>query len=267
MKYSLVLPVVFIVALLSACNWDKPNNIKADITRDTLHYQYQTFKQRAPDCGNKPDSGCTVIKIKYPVFAGQPVLNDTVKHRAATLFDVYNSPDTSFKSFAGKFIKAYQQDMVNRNTRMIYTLQTTATVVRQDSALLALELSGYDFQGGAHGSSLTMFINWNTKAQKYIALSDLLADGSRVKLDSVAEKIFRTEEKLGPAEPLKTNYFFAKDKFALPDNFQITPTGLRFLYNEYEIKPYAAGKTELFIPYTQIESLLKPNTVISQYHK
>ena len=47
----------------------------------------------------------------------------------------------------------------------------------------------------------------------------------------------------------------------------ITPTGLSFLYNEYEIKSYAEGQTTLFIPYTQIKSLLRPKTVVSQYLK
>jgi hypothetical protein len=47
----------------------------------------------------------------------------------------------------------------------------------------------------------------------------------------------------------------------------LTPVGIRFLYNQYEIKPYAAGQTDLVVPYTQIKQLLKPNTVIAQYLK
>jgi len=63
------------------------------------------------------------------------------------------------------------------------------------------------------------------------------------------------------------NHFFKGDKFALNDNYLITPLGIRFLYNPYEIKPYAAGTTDLFIPYDKIKSLLRPNTVITQYIK
>jgi hypothetical protein len=130
-----------------------------------------------------------------------------------------------------------------------------------------MQLSGYSFQGGAHGSSLTMFMNWDAKSSKVIKLNEILIDNYQHPLDSIGEKIFRTQEKLSDTEPLKINYFFAKDKFALNDNFLITPTGLRFLYNEYDIKPYAGGKTELFIPYAQIQLLLRPNSVVSQYHQ
>ena len=50
-------------------------------TPDTLTYAYKGFKQRAADCGNKPDSSCTVITLKYPVFSGQKKLNDSVMAR------------------------------------------------------------------------------------------------------------------------------------------------------------------------------------------
>jgi hypothetical protein len=266
MKYCFFL-LVALVTLAAACSWGNSPKHKPDIVKDTLLYQYHTFKQRAADCSTQPDSDCTVIQIKYPVFHGAAALNDTVRHRAAGLFGVYQKSDTSFKQFAAHFMKAYQQEMVNRNAKMIYTLQTTASVVRQDSSLVAMQLSGYSFQGGAHGSSLTMFMNWDAKSSKVIKLNEILIDNYQHPLDSIGEKIFRTQEKLSDTEPLKINYFFAKDKFALNDNFLITPTGLRFLYNEYDIKPYAGGKTELFIPYAQIQLLLRPNSVVSQYHQ
>ncbi|QKJ29698.1 DUF3298 domain-containing protein [Mucilaginibacter mali] len=265
MKYFFFL-MVGLLTVAASCSWNSGGKSVADIAKDTLRYQYKTFKQRAADCGTKPDSGCTVVMFKYPVFPADIALSDTVRHRTATLFGVYKKADTGFRQFADRFMKAYQQDMVNRNTKMIYTLQAQTTIVRQDSALVALQLSGYSFQGGAHGSSLTVFLNWNSKAHKQLRLNDLLIDNYKQPLDSIGEKIFRKQENLSDAEPLKNNYFFAKDKFSLNDNFLVTPTGLRFVYNEYEIKPYAAGKTELFIPYAQIKTLLRVNTVITQYH-
>lgn len=265
MKYFFFFTAV-LVTVAASCSWNSSGKSEADIAKDTLLYQYKTYKQRAADCGTKPDSGCTVVTFKYPAFPADAAFSDTVRHRAATLFDVYKKTDTSFKQFADRFMKAYQQENAGLNKKWIYTLRTTAIIVRQDSSLTTLEISGYSFRGGAHGSSLTTFLNWDAKAHKHLSLADLLVDSYKQPLDSVAEKIFRKQENLSDTEPLKNNYFFAKDKFSLNDNFLITPTGLRFVYNEYEIKPYAAGKTELFIPYAQIKTLLRLNTVISQYH-
>ncbi|MEB0249576.1 RsiV family protein, partial [Mucilaginibacter sp. 5B2] len=64
------------------------------------------------------------------------------------------------------------------------------------------------------------------------------------------------------------DYFFDKNIFKLNENYSITPIALRFMYNQYEIKPYASGQTELLIPYSEISKLMRPQSVASQYlHK
>jgi hypothetical protein len=130
-----------------------------------------------------------------------------------------------------------------------------------------VETNSYTFQGGAHGANYTFFINWDTNADKNLALEDILAQGYKPKLNEIADTIFRQQEKLTGTSSLAKDYFFKGDKFKLNRNFLITPVGLRFVYNIYEIKPYAAGSTELLIPYEKIRSFLKPNTVITQYIK
>ncbi|XHR98311.1 RsiV family protein [Mucilaginibacter sp. UC70_90] len=110
-------------------------------------------------------------------------------------------------------------------------------------------------------------MNWDSKAGKNLRLADIFATGYHDKLNAVAEKIFRKNEKLSDTASLATNYFFKDNKFALNTNFSITPLGIKFLYNQYDIKPYAAGITELFIPYAQIKSLVQPGSVVSQFIK
>lgn len=261
MKTCLFLAIMLL--LITACNWDKPHRQHPAVTKDTLIYKYQTFKQRADDCGNKPDSGCTVIKINYPIFSNQSALNDTVIQHLTNLFQVSEDKGKTFTELAKQFMDTYHKD----KRHLPYTLFSRAQVVRQDSDLVTMELSGYNFMGGAHGNSITTFINWDTATNAPIQLSDILTDNYEKPLNAVAEKIFRKQEQLSDTASLKTNYFFAGGRFSLNHNFEITPTGIRFLYNQYEIKPYAAGQTNLVVPYNQIKSLLKPHTVISQFHQ
>lgn len=251
---------------LSACQWGKPNNPKADITTDTLTYSYHTIKQRAADCGNKPDSNCTSVKIRYPFFLSDDLLNDTLKHKLLNMFAL-NDKDTSLNQLATHFIQSYDKNKSQDSRDIFYTLNMGATVVRQDSSITTLELSGYAFEGGAHGGTHTVFINWNSKANKSISLADIFVSGYATQLTAIAEEIFRKNEKLSTTASLANDYFFDGNKFALNNNFSITPLGIRFLYNEYEIKPYAAGQTDMFIPYSKIKSLLLPHTVIAQYLK
>lgn len=266
MKIKEWILVLFVAMALSACFHPNPPKVAPAITKDTLKYTYQAIKERADDCGNKPDSGCSVARISYPVFNGQDALNDSVVNKILYLFDAH--PDKDLQTRAKHFIEEYQAfKKAKKHSALPFSLHLYGLVVRQDSSLLTLETGGSTFSGNAHPIEQTLFTNWNTATQKQIALSDILVTGYQSRLTKVADSIFRKNENLKDTSSLARDYFFKGNRFYLNDNFLITPLGLRFLYNEYEIKPYAAGTTNLFIPYTKIKTLLKPQTVVSQYIK
>ena len=259
--------LIFVLAGLTACKFGTHEKQQPDITKDTLSYTYEVIKMRADDCGNKPDSGCTVVNIKYPLFTDREALNDTVTKKLTGLFGFFQS-DIELKEMGEHFLTTYENfKKRNKRSGIFFTLNSNAQVLRQDSNLTTLETNSYTFQGGAHGGSYMFFINWDTKANKDLTLDDLLVNDYNIKLNEVADTIFRKQEKLTDTSSLDKDYFFKDNKFKLNRNFLITPLGLRFVYNIYEIKPYAAGRTEIIISYDKIKSLLKPNTVITQYIK
>lgn len=264
MKNRLV--ILLIAAVCSSCMWGKNSKHEPDIVKDTLAYKYTEFKERAPDCGNKADTGCTVIKYTYPVFTSAKSLNDSVKTHLLNLFQIGEKPDTSLKALSKTLIGQYMDERKDRPD-VFYTVDVKAKVVRQDSSLTLVEISGYGYTGGAHGGFYKGFINWNTKTGKMTRLDDVIDSKNLPQLTAVAEKIFRKNENLSDTTSLANNYFFKNDKFGLANEYAINPSGILFFYNEYEIKPYAAGTTELLIPYNQIKSLLRPHTVVSQYAK
>ncbi len=259
--------VCFIALSISSCMWGKPSKKNHAVNRDTLTYKYTVFKQLAADCGDKPDSSCTMVKFKYPDFQRQKALNDTILYRLINQFQLNEKPDTSLKELSEKFLTNYQIFKQSRKSPVLYTLNCYAKVLRQDSSLTTLETGGYVFTGGAHPSSYTGFVNWNTKLNRNITLADLISPADMEKFKSIAENIFRKNEKLSDTASLTGNYFFKDNKFSLNNNYSVPPLGIRFLYNQYEIKPYAAGTTALLIPYSKIKSLLRPNTVTAQYTK
>jgi hypothetical protein len=267
MKNGYLICLIAIGFAFASCQWGVPKKQKEAVI-DTLAFTYKTIHERAADCGNKPDSACTVVKIKYPVFTAQQKLNDSVVSKLTSLFAMDGKPDSTVELMTKKFLQAYTDfKKTDPRSDLFFDLDSYGTVILQDSSLTVLAVGGYSYQGGAHGGSATFFINWDTKANKNMELGDLFQDGYQDKLTAIAGKIFRKDEKLSDTSSLKNDYFFKDDKFALNDNFAVTPTGLKFVYNQYEIKPYAAGITTLVIPYSQIKSLLRPNSVVAKYSK
>ncbi|WP_158828554.1 DUF3298 and DUF4163 domain-containing protein [Mucilaginibacter lacusdianchii] len=260
------LPVLLALScFFCSCFNNKLNGPAADIYTDTLTYQYLEVKSRADDCGSKPDSGCTVAHFRYPKFDNQPLLNDTLVTGVAMLIDPAKGA-AGLQRLSWYFLADYDNfKQSHPDWKGKFELDTKASIIRQDSSLIAVEFNGYEFAGGAHGTSAIRYLNWNTQSRKKIQLKDILKPGYETQLTTTAEKIFRKQENLSATASLSRDYFFKDGKFSLNNNFLITPVGLKFLYNQGEIKPNAAGQTTVEIPYDQIKSIIQPETVLARY--
>lgn len=264
MRFRGLLFLPMAIAITSCIN-NKPN--KKVPPKDTLAYTSQVITERAADCAGKPDSGCTMAVYTYPVFKDHEALNDEVKKVLVNFFNSDQTPDTTLRASAQLFLKAYgNYKRSYPKSTVAFKLKSTTKVVTQDSSLATIDAGIYVFMGTGSGGSIDKYINWDTGANKEITLNDLFIDGYYPQLNKIAEDIFRKEEKLGETAPL-TGYHFPKGQFQLNDNFMVTPLGIKFLFNQNEIKPHDAGATILMIPYDTIKSLLRPNTVVNQYVK
>ena len=269
MKFKHII-FLFIAGSFAACNSGGQGGKQVAVS-DTVVYAYKTFKQRDADCGNAPDSACTIVKLNYPYFSDRKLLNDSITHNFIKLFATSSGKtDTGMAQLADNFIGVYKSFKKEQpKSTLIYMLDGKAKVLKQDSAILTVEVSGYAYHGGPHGVELTSYVNWDIKENKNIGLSDILIAGYQTKLNRIAEQIFRKNESLKDTSNLNNDrtYFFKGNKFFLPADYLITTEGIKFLYNVYTIKAYAAGKTELLVPYANIQSILLPNSVIKQYIK
>lgn len=265
--YRPLLGLLAIAALFCSCSWGVPKESKAEVSKDTVLYTIENYNRRDPDCGNKPDSTCPAVKIQYPVFKDQQVLNDTIVAKLA----IYPGTPTidaigkRFFSVCQTTKQSAEKDGNKLNAKQ--QLVETAIVARQDSGLIGVQIDAHVSGDRNYSNATTSFINWDVKQKKNLKLTDILTEDYNTPLNKVAEKIFRKEENLTDTSSLKRDYFFPNSVFRLNNNFLITPVGLRFVYNVGEIKPKAAGQTEVLVPYDQIKTLLKPNSVVSQYVK
>ena len=127
--------------------------------------------------------------------------------------------------------------------------------------IACFSVAGYFYVFGTpHPSSSLEFFNFNLSNGELIHLSDLINKGTKGKLNKIAEKILYKESG-------RDMWDFEDGEFELNDNFEISDKGLTFLFNQYEIGPYAIGMPEIFIPYSKMKGLIKEDGVLKQFFK
>ncbi len=133
----------------------------------------------------------------------------------------------------------------------------SVSLFAQTSSTYTLIVNSSGYTGGAHGFISTAFLNYTPGGKKALTLSDLFIRDSNQTLRRMAERYYRHSVGLSSHAPLTREGWF-ENRFTLAQEFAITPRGLLFVYNQYEIKPYAAGQTSLMLPYALVRPLIDP---------
>jgi hypothetical protein len=116
--------------------------------------------------------------------------------------------------------------------------------------LLVLSKTTESYLGGAHPNSFTESFVIDPAAVKRLTLGDIF--GSREEPRSLLEAELRRKNQLPEGAPLSEAGFFT-DRIELPENFFLTEKAgdspfMHFLWNAYEIAPYAMGAIEVSLP-------------------
>lgn len=224
------------------------------------------FSLRATSCDTLPDSLCKAyVKATYPIFEGQKELNQFIDTLVSSAPLIDNGKPNGIELAAKKFIKDYEDYKKEFPDAFAgYEWDQTLSVNSQDKNIISFVHKDYVYTAGAHGLENEIYHNWSKKEERELSLKDLLIENYTEKLNNLAEKIFRSDEGITETASLES-YFFENEKFKLNNNFLITSKGLVFIYNPYEIKSYAEGRTTLIIPYSSIQDLIKPDGYLSIY--
>lgn len=139
--------------------------------------------------------------------------------------------------------------------------ETFVGVTTNDSDILCVYISSWEYSGGAHPNGSLEYLNFDLKTGAELKLKDVLKANFLKDFSGYAEqKLYKEYEE-------EDDWFFEKGEFPLTENFAITPGGLLFYFNSYEIASYAAGRQELFFTYKELEKYILPNSVLRRFMK
>ena len=124
------------------------------------------------------------------------------------------------------------------------------------------------YEGGAHPNAYIQFSVLDLIDKKQLKITDLL-NVEDTALLRIGEQYYRKNQAIDDTIALADAGFFVfgegedfedsprYGKFHFTTNFALTKDGIEFVYNTYEIGPYAVGASSFIIPYNEIVQYLK----------
>jgi hypothetical protein len=136
-------------------------------------------------------------------------------------------------------------------------------ILMNNSHILTFYIDHYAFTGGAHGLQTRQFTVVNLWTGKEVMLKDVFKEDSESGLISLLSNKIHMMNHLPTSQSLKDAGFYT-DTVKPADNFYITPDGIGFYYNQYDIAPYALGPVDVFIPFSELKDYLVGGGVIRE---
>lgn len=134
----------------------------------------------------------------------------------------------------------------------------------QEGDISSFLYSQYEYLGGAHPNSVLGGINLNIRTGAEITEEEVLLPGAKDELNKMGEVIVRRDREIPEGTLLSDyGYWFDEDRFVLNSNFIITGDGIKYIFNAYEVGPYALGVTEVLFPWSDIVSLIRTDGILN----
>jgi len=264
--------LLFILITLTSCdgNLDSSDNYK----NGTISYEMINFSRQDGKCVGESkvtedNQHCVKIHIQYPEIEKTPVVDmrKRLNQKIQSIILSSASPDEktpdSIEQMAYSFIQNYKKETIDHPAN--WHLKKVVEVLINTPQIISFAINESGYMGGAHGFYTQSFLNIDLDIMQAIKLSDVLLPSYEAELNVTGEKIFRQVRELALDVDLEKAGYWFDDGFALQDNFAVTPTGLLFYFNTYDIAPYAKGATEILIPYSEIQNLIDPNSSLAEF--
>ncbi|GHV76884.1 hypothetical protein AGMMS49942_17050 [Spirochaetia bacterium] len=117
------------------------------------------------------------------------------------------------------------------------------------------------FLSGAHGMQTNDYYVFSLEDKRRLSLWDIIRNDAKQALDEQVEGALRTYMEIPSWIPLSEGGFF-EDSVDRLEDFFLSPRGLGFQWDPYEIAPYSIGLIEIILPYDQLQGLFTERGIV-----
>lgn len=205
-------------------------------------------------------------KCEYPVFFGRAAaenINATLQSWIADSTEIAPgegySGRRSIGDLADNFLREYQRERALRESVAGYQFDLNGSVLLNRKGVLTVSISTQSYTGGAHGNYGTRYFVFDVRSGKRLSVGDLFISGFEDRLNRLIDSRYRQMKGLSETERLdgeKGQLFENVIRFT--ENVALTPEGVTFFYNIYEIAAYVYGPAEITLSYSAVADILQP---------
>lgn len=191
------------------------------------------------------------LKMKQDKFNALPIITQT---EAVTQL---NATIASLIADNNEIIKIRGKDWDKDNTSPVQSSahpEYLGHKTLDNTTLELMKLVTYTYAGGAHGLSQANYYVFDMANKRQLTLDDILVPNQKVNLEKAMKAKFIAWIKANGDNPTEYQKTW---QFHITDNFIFTKDGIRFVYQPYEISPYAYGMPEFTLTYGELKGMIK----------
>lgn len=115
-----------------------------------------------------------------------------------------------------------------------------------------------EFTGGAHPNSYYTVLNFNPATGEEVVLQDILKENYEEPLTALLTSTLATDLQVEDTEGIRSKgYLYPNADMYISNNYILGKEQIVFIYNKYDIAPYAVGDIMINISYDKLKDLLK----------
>ncbi|WP_418697560.1 RsiV family protein [Bacteroides sp.] len=186
------------------------------------------------------------------------------------------TPEEAVEQYTGKYIGDYRNDLEpmykkdeqekedegSMEAWYSYYKYIKSQVQLYTKHLLVYRYRYEEFTGGAHGIYMTTFLNMDLRTLSPIRLDDLFVSDYEGALTDLLWNQLMADNKVATRQELEDLGYATTGNLEPTENFYLSPEGITFYYNVYDIAPYVMGPVQITLPYEMVQHLLSDGSMI-----
>ncbi|PIY09528.1 MAG: hypothetical protein COZ18_07920 [Flexibacter sp. CG_4_10_14_3_um_filter_32_15] len=204
--------------------------------------------------------GSNLTKIKEVLKKYQSVQNGASSQTAKQTIE------NNKKSFFKEYLEVNKDQDEDYLYAANWMSQSNVDIVFNDDYFATIAFSNYQYLGGAHGMFGKTYLVIDTKNGKEIKLNDIFDKNALATLDKRMIKKAYSYTGFENAISLQDAGYLV-DKIEATDNFSLSAKGITFVYQPYEIAPYAAGMPSFLFTWEELKDLIKADSLVNSFLK